>query len=82
MFVEHLHPLHQIETALPAFTINSAYVNGIDDVSGSIAVGKLADLIILNRNLFEIPIKKLSETEVLLTLFGGQPVHGSFSLLE
>jgi hypothetical protein len=71
-----------LATALAAFTINSAYVNGIDDVSGSIAVGKLADLIVLDRNLFEIPAKEISETEVLLTLFGGRPVHGSFSLLE
>jgi predicted amidohydrolase YtcJ len=68
-----------LATALAAFTINSAYVNGIDDVSGSIAVGKLADLIVLDRNLFEIPAKEISETEVLLTLFGGRPVHGSFS---
>ena len=69
-----------LATALAAFTINSAYVNGIDDVSGSIAVGKLADLIVLDRNLFEIPAKEISETEVLLTLFGGRPVHGGLSL--
>ena len=68
-----------LATALAAFTINSAYVNRIDDVSGSIAVGKLADLIVLDRNLFEIPAKEISETEVLLTLFGGRPVHGSLS---
>lgn len=66
-----------LATALAAFTINSAYVNGIDDVSGSIEVGKLADLIVLDRNLFSIPAKEISETKVLLTLFGGQPVHGS-----
>ena len=69
-----------LATALAAFTINSAYVNGIDDVSGSIAVGKLADLIVLDRNLFEIPAKEISETEVLLTLFGGRLVHGSLLL--
>jgi len=69
-----------LATALAAFTINSAYVNGIDDISGSIAVGKLADLIVLDRNLFAIPAKEISETKVLLTLFGGKPVHGD--LLE
>jgi len=69
-----------LATALAAFTINSAYVNGIEDVSGSIGVGKLADLIVLDRNLFEIPAKEISETKVLLTMFGGMPVHGD--LLE
>jgi len=65
-----------LATALAAFTVNSAYVNGIDDVSGSIAVGKLADLIVLDRNLFAIPKKEISDTKVLLTLFGGKAVHG------
>ena len=65
-----------LATALAAFTINSAYVNGIEDVSGSIAAGKLADLIVLDRNLFEIPKKEISDTRVLLTLFGGKAVHG------
>ncbi len=71
------HETIDLATALAAFTINSAYVNGIDDVSGSIDVGKLADLIVLDRNLFDIPAKEISETKVLLTLFGGQPVHGN-----
>ncbi len=65
-----------LATALAAFTINSAYVNGIDDISGSIAAGKLADLVVRDRNLFAIPAKEISETKVLLTLFGGKPVHG------
>ncbi|MDX1508224.1 MAG: amidohydrolase [Woeseiaceae bacterium] len=75
-----LHETIDLQTALAAFTINSAYVNGIDDVSGSIEVGKLADMIVLDRNLFDIPPAEISETKVLLTLFGGRPVHGSFAL--
>ena len=71
------HETIDLATALAAFTINSAYVNGIDDVSGSIDVGKFADLIVLDRNLFDIPAKEISETKVLLTLFGGRPVHGN-----
>lgn len=66
-----------LPTALAAFTINSAYVNGIEKESGSIEVGKLADLIVLDRNLFSIPAKQISETKVLLTLLGGRPVHGA-----
>lgn len=67
-----------LATALAAFTINSAYVNNLEAVSGSIEVGKLADLIVLDRNLFDIPAKEISETKVLLTLFGGKPVHGDW----
>ena len=70
------HEAIDLATALAAFTINSAYVNGIEEVTGSISVGKLADLIVLDRNVFAIPPKQLSETKVLLTLFGGDAVHG------
>ena len=75
------HETIDLATALAAFTINSAYVNGIDDVSGSIQVGKLADLVVLDQNLFSIPAKQISETKVLLTLFGGRPVHGELQAL-
>ena len=62
--------------ALQAFTLNAAFVNHQDESTGSIAVGKLADLIVLDRNLFEIAPEDISETKVLLTLFGGKPVYG------
>ena len=76
------HETIDLATALAAFTTNSAYVNGIDEVSGSIQVGKLADLVVLDRNLFSIPATQISETMVLLTLFGGQPVHGELQALS
>ena len=69
-------PRVYLEDILESIRRINAYVNGIDDVSGSIAVGKLADLVVLDRNLFAIPAKEISETKVLLTLFGGKPVHG------
>ena len=74
------HETIDLATALAAFTINAAYVNNIDDVTGSIEAGKLADMVVLDRNLFDIPPAEISETKVLLTLFGGQPVHGSLEL--
>ena len=70
-----------LESALVAFTINAAYLNGREDSTGSIEVGKLADLIVLDRNLFEIPTAEISEANVVLTLFAGEPVHGSLSEL-
>lgn len=62
--------------AIAAFTINAAYVNHLDLQTGSIETGKYADLIVLDRNLFDIDPREISEARVLLTLFAGQPVHG------
>ncbi len=62
--------------ALAAFTINAAYTNRDEKNTGSLEVGKLANLAVLDRNLFEIPATEISETKVLLTLFEGKPVHG------
>jgi predicted amidohydrolase YtcJ len=70
-----------LESAIVAFTINAAYLNRHEDQTGSIAVGKLADLIVLDQNLFEIDPADISETKVLLTLFGGEAVHGDVAAL-
>ena len=65
-----------IETAVDAFTINAAFVNKHEDDTGSVEVGKYADLVVLDQNLMEIDSRAISDTQVLLTLFGGKPVHG------
>ena len=70
-----------LESAIVAFTINAAYLNQHEDQTGSIEVGKLADLIVLDRNLFEIEPADISEAQILLTLFGGEPVYGDVSSL-
>jgi predicted amidohydrolase YtcJ len=65
--------------AIAAFTINAAFANHLEDATGSIETGKLADLVVLDQNLFEIPPQAISETRAVLTLFAGRPVHGAFS---
>jgi len=70
-----------LESAIAAFTINAAFVNKHEDQTGSIEVGKLADLIVIDRNVFEIDPEDVSDTRVLLTLFSGEPVHGDISSL-
>ena len=70
-----------LKTAIDAFTINAAFVNNLEKETGSIEVGKFADLIVLDQNLFEIKIHDISETKVLLTLFEGQVVHGDLAKL-
>ena len=66
-----------IETAIDAFTINAAFVNRHEDVTGSIEPGKYADLIVLDQNLIDIDSRAISDTQVLLTLLEGEAVYGS-----
>ena len=71
-----------LETAIAAFTINAAFVNKHEQDTGSIEVGKYADLIVVDQNLFEIEPREVSETKVLLTLLEGRAVHGNLSDLR
>ena len=57
--------------------MGSAYVNHQEDVTGSVEVGKFADLVVLDQNLFDIESEQISDTKVVLTLFDGKPVYGS-----
>ena len=66
-------------SAIASFTINAAFVIKQEDDTGSVEVGKLADLIVLDQNLFDIEPSSMSETTVSLTLFAGEPVHGSLA---
>ena len=67
-----------LEEAIAAFTIHAAFVNHHEDETGSIETGKLADLVVLDQNLFEIDPASISNTAAILTLLGGRPVRGSF----
>ena len=70
-----------IEEAVEAFTAGSAWVNHQELDTGSVEVGKLADLVVLDQNILEIDPELISETTVLLTLFGGLPVYGALDEL-
>jgi predicted amidohydrolase YtcJ len=63
-----------LEQMIRSFTINGAYANFLEKETGSIEVGKKADLIVLNKNLFEIPVTEISNAKVLLTFFEGEEV--------
>ena len=64
-----------LEQAVEAYTINAAHLNMLDATTGSIEVGKSADLIVLDQNLFEIPVSDISDTKVLMTMFEGEVVY-------
>jgi hypothetical protein len=64
-----------LPTALAAYTIGSAHANFWEKETGSLEVGKSAEVIVLEKNLFEIPPSEISEVHVLLTLFKGKTVY-------
>ncbi|MFV3075242.1 amidohydrolase [Niveispirillum fermenti] len=66
-----------LEQAVKAHTINVAYANSMEDVTGSLARGKSADLIVLDTDIFKVDPLRISDAKVLLTLFEGKPVHGT-----
>ena len=64
-----------LEDALRAYTIDAAYLLDAEETIGSIEVGKRADLIVLDRNLFESTPDEIAETNVLATMMNGKVVH-------
>ena len=61
--------------AIAGYTIRGAYLDFTEKETGSIEVGKAADLIVLDRNLFEIPPSQIHEAKVLWTLLDGKEVY-------
>ncbi|MFK8021465.1 MAG: amidohydrolase [Pseudomonadales bacterium] len=64
-----------VQQALQIFTVNGSRALMVDEQSGSIAVGKSADFIVLNQNLFDIEPQKISDTQVVMTYFAGKQVY-------
>lgn len=64
-----------LATAVAAYTSNGAWANFLERETGTIEVGKAADLVVLDRNLFEIPVREIHRAKVLLTLLEGDEVY-------
>jgi predicted amidohydrolase YtcJ len=60
---------------LRAATIDAAYELHEDEATGSVEVGKLADLIVLDHNPLKVPAEEIAQTQVLETLVGGKVVY-------
>jgi predicted amidohydrolase YtcJ len=74
---EALAPQEGIDltTAIRAITLNSAYLMNQEDTVGSIEEGKRSDMIVLDKNLFEIPETEIASARVQLTIFDGKVVY-------
>lgn len=67
-----------MDQMLKGYTINSAIQFRIDDEAGSIEKGKNADLCVIEKNLYEVDVDKLSEIEPKAVTFKGKLVYGEF----
>jgi predicted amidohydrolase YtcJ len=64
-----------LEQAIKANTLTSAYQIRLDEKLGSIEVGKAADLVVLQKNLFDVAPKEISDVDVLLTMMNGNVTY-------
>lgn len=65
---------------LRAVTMNAAYTLRQEKETGSLEAGKLADLIVLDRNFMEVPAEDIANTKVLQTVVGGKVVYDAGAL--
>jgi predicted amidohydrolase YtcJ len=66
-----------LEDGIKAYTLGAAFAGRRELDEGSLETGKLADLIIVDQDLFKVPPSKIDQTKVLLTLVGGKVVYQS-----
>lgn len=74
-----------MEETLSAYTLGAARAAGRDRLTGSLVPGKRADLVVLDRNLFELEKRgirgtEIVDTQVLLTLFDGEVVYSALPI--
>jgi predicted amidohydrolase YtcJ len=66
-----------LEDGIKAYTLGAAFAGRREKEEGSLEPGKLADLIIVDQDLFKIPASDIGKTQVLLTMVGGKAVYES-----
>lgn len=71
------HPEQKLSLAeaIWGYTMGAAVASGQENKLGSLTPGKLADLIVLDRDIFEIPPEQIHETKVVMTVFDGRIVY-------
>ncbi|NOR22419.1 MAG: amidohydrolase family protein [Candidatus Aminicenantes bacterium] len=64
-----------LEEAIRGYTLNGAYAEFSEKIKGSVEKGKLADLVVLSRNIFKIQPDEIQKTEVKMTIFNGKVIY-------
>jgi len=65
------------EDALRSYTINNAYAAFEEDLKGSISPGKLADIVVLSKDIMTVPDDEIPNAEVVYTILGGRVAYSS-----
>jgi predicted amidohydrolase YtcJ len=71
--------LVDLPTAVAAYTKNGAFLSFEEKTRGSIEPGKAADLVVLDRNLFKIPLQEIHAVRVVLTILEGRVIYSAES---
>ncbi len=71
-----------VQTAVKWLTVNPAKLLNQDERTGSIEPGKFADLVVLDQDIFNIPVEEIGETTVKATLLQGRPVYDADGLFS
>ncbi|MGB0494875.1 MAG: amidohydrolase [Kangiellaceae bacterium] len=72
----HKQGLPNIDEAIYAATLNGAKALGLASITGSIEVGKSADLVVLGRDITRLNPDQIEQTKILMTIFRGEVVYG------
>jgi len=64
-----------VAQAVEGYTLGAAYAGRVEKTEGSIVVDKLADVIVVDRNIFEIDPHTIGDTKVMTTIVGGKVVY-------
>ena len=64
-----------VEELVRAFTINNAYACRLDDIAGSVEEGKCADMVILEENIFEVPVTDIHKVKICQTISEGKVIY-------
>jgi len=64
-----------LEQAVDMFTVNAARQVGRSHLTGSLSQGMLADMVVIDRNIFDIPVTEIHDTQVMMTWIEGELVY-------
>lgn len=64
-----------LKTMIQSVTISGAYATFLEDLTGSIEAGKSADMVIIDKNLFDVSNTDISKANVMMTIFRGEVVY-------
>lgn len=64
-----------VDRALRSMTLDSAYLAFEEDIKGSLTVGKLGDVVVLEADPYEVPPEEIKDIPVAMTIVGGNTVH-------